>query len=374
MVELTGGVRGSLVASAAAQETSHLTRRVEMLLDKSRHTGTRLLKTRLAAVVTALAAFAWLATRTPGLVAFALPPAPATSKSVAAPVRPAPAKPVMSATAQRPALLAQPAAPANRAVEPELVQIPVEVTDPLKRFVTGLGKDKFRLFEDGVEQEISQFSSEDAALSVSIVFGAGSSIGAKLDQVRQVVTEFFQTANPADDFFGIQFNNGPQIISGFTTNTQGIQSQLRFTQLKDKTTLLEAIHLALGELKRAKSPRKALLVISGGENNNSRYTKGEIQKLVRESEIRVYAIGISEPGASPEPPAGGDNLSELALLGEVAKQTGGRYHVVENLAELSNAAFRISIALRNLYALGYSPKNRIRDGQYRDVHVELVRP
>src|SRR4051794_14565086 len=178
---------------------------------------------------------------------------------------------------------AKPADPAAAAVprskirvDTTLVLIPVTVTDPLNRFVTGLDKENFRIFEDKSEQKVAQFSSEDAPLSVGIVFDCSGSMGPKLEKSRRAVAQFFKTANPQDEFFLVQFNDRPELVNGFTTSLEEIQNRLTFTQSKGRTALLDAIYLALHQMKKAKNPRKALLIISDGGDNSSRYTESEI--------------------------------------------------------------------------------------------------
>ena len=167
-----------------------------------------------------------------------------------------------------------------------LVLINVTVTDPLNRFVTGLEKEHFRLYEEKVEQEITQFSSEDAPISIGLVFDTSGSMGAKLQKSRQAAAEFFKTANPADEFFLVQFNDRPELVVPFTTDTDKIQSALTFTQSKGRTALLDSVYLAMNEMKRAHNPRKALLIISDGGDNSSRYTETEIKNRVREADVR----------------------------------------------------------------------------------------
>jgi Ca-activated chloride channel family protein len=266
----------------------------------------------------------------------------------------------------------EPAPKANIRVDSTLVLIPVTVTDPLNRFVTGLDRDNFKLFEDKVEQALTQFSSEDAPLSVGVVFDCSGSMGHKLDKSRQAVAQFFKTANPEDEFFLVQFNDTANLLQPFTRNLEEIQNRLTFTQSKGRTALLDAIYMALAEMKKAKNPRKALLVISDGGDNNSRYTEPEIRNLVREADVQIYAIGIYESGSgrsrTPE------EMSGPGLMSEIAEQTGGRQYSVENLNELPDMAAKIGVELRNQYMLGYSPKNRDRDGKYRRVTVKLVQP
>jgi Ca-activated chloride channel family protein len=260
----------------------------------------------------------------------------------------------------------------NIRVDSTLVLIPVSVTDPMNRFVTGLEREHFRIFEDKVEQEIKQFSSEDAPLSVGIVFDTSGSMGAKLQKSRQAVAQFFKTANPEDEFFLVQFNDRPVLAVPFTRSIEEIQNQLTFTQSKGRTALLDGIYLAMNHMKKAHNPRKALVVISDGGDNSSRYTESEIKNAVREADVQIYAIGIFEPMGSRGRTA--EEMAGPGLLTEVAEQTGGRHFPVDNLNELPDIAAKIGIELRNQYVLGYSPKNQERDGKYRRVNVKLVQP
>ena len=257
-------------------------------------------------------------------------------------------------------------------VDSTLVLIPVTVTDPMNRFVTGLEKEHFRLQEDNVDQAITHFASEDAPLSVGVVFDTSGSMGAKLQKSRQAVSQFCKTANPQDEFFLVQFNSSPEVAVPFTTDVDEIQNRITFSQSKGRTALLDAIYLALHEMKKSKNPRKALLVISDGGDNSSRYTEGEIKNLVREADVQVFGIGIYEPFGSRGRTA--EELAGPSLLSDIAEQTGGRAYPVENLNDLPDIAAKIGIELRNQYVLGYSPRNQERDGKYRRVKVRVVQP
>jgi Ca-activated chloride channel family protein len=260
----------------------------------------------------------------------------------------------------------------NIRIDTTLVQINVTVTDPLNRFVTGLEKEHFKLFEDKMEQVISDFSSEDAPLSIGLVFDTSGSMGSKLQKSRQAAAQFFKTANPEDEFFLVEFNDRPTLVSGFTTDIEDLQSRLTFTQSKGRTALLDGVYMAMNQMKKARNPRKAILIISDGGDNSSRYTESEIKTAVREADVQVYAIGIFEPassrGRTPE------EMMGPGLMSEMAEQTGGRSFQVENLNELPDIAAKIGIELRNQYVLYYTPKNLTRDGKYRHVNVKLVQP
>jgi VWFA-related protein len=260
----------------------------------------------------------------------------------------------------------------NIRVDSTLVLIPVTVTDPMNRFVTGLEKENFKLTEDKQPQEITQFSSEDAPLSVGVVFDCSGSMGHKLEKSRQAVAQFFKLANPEDEFFLVQFNDSANLIQTFTRNLEEIQNKLAFTQSKGRTALLDAVYMAVHEMKKARNPRKALLLISDGGDNSSRYSEAEIKSVVKEADVQIYAIGIYESaGARNRTP---EETTGPALLTEIAEQTGGRQYQVDDLNELPDVAAKIGVELRNQYILGYSPRNLSRDGKYRRVQVRLVQP
>ena len=252
-------------------------------------------------------------------------------------------------------------------VDTTLVLVPVSVNDPLNRPVSGLDKENFRLYDDKVEQEIKQFSMDDEPVAVGLVFDTSGSMGDKLRRSRMAAREFFRTANPEDEFFLVEFDNSPRLEVPLTSDTGRIEEQLVFSRSKGSTALLDAIYLALHEMKKSKRNKKALLIISDGGDNHSRYTVSEVQSIVRESDVLIYAIGVFGGGSTMEE-AGGP-----ALLSHIAEQTGGRLYEA-NVAELPDIAMKIGIDLRNRYVLGYSPTNQQRDGRYHAVQVFVVPP
>ena len=256
-------------------------------------------------------------------------------------------------------------------VDVPLVLVNVTVSDPMSRLVTGLAKEHFTLLEDKVGQTISQFGAEDAPVSLGIVFDASGSMGYKMGKAREAVAQFFQTANPEDEFFLVEFNDNPELANGFTHSLEEIQNRLTFTDSKGRTALLDAIYMAINQMKEATNTKKALLVISDGGDNSSRYAGREIKRLVKEADVQIYAIGIFEPlssrGRTPEELSGPD------LLTEIAEQTGGRQFPVENLNELPDIAARIGVELRNQNVLGYIPTNQKKNGKWRRIRVALSR-
>ncbi len=250
--------------------------------------------------------------------------------------------------------------------------VPVTVCDPNNKPVTGLEKEHFRVFDDKVEQTITHFAMEDEPLAVGLVFDTSGSMGTKLRRSRMAAAAFFRQANPEDEFFLVAFNDQPRLVVPLTRDVSEIQNQLTFTTSKGRTALLDAILLALNEMKKSKMKRKALLIISDGGDNSSRYTEGEVRNRVREGDVLIYAIGIFEPygsrGRSPE------ELNGPGLLNDLAEQSGGRHLPVEDLAELPDVAAKIGIELRNRYVIGFTPTDQQRDGRYHHVKVQVAPP
>ena len=261
--------------------------------------------------------------------------------------------------------------PASLRVDTNLVLVPVTVCDPLNRPVTGLEKEHFKVFDDRVEQTVTHFAMDDEPVAVGLVFDISGSMGPKLRLSRMAAAAFFKTANPEDEFFLVEFNDQPKMVVPLTSNVEEIQNQLTFSQSKGRTALLDAIFLALHEMKKSQKNKKALLVISDGGDNSSRYTEGEVKNLVRESDVLIYAIGVFEGdnarGRTPEEAAG------PGLLSQVAEQTGGR-HFPASPSELPDIAAKIGVELRNRYVLGFSPTAQQRDGRYHHVQVKVVPP
>jgi Ca-activated chloride channel homolog len=262
--------------------------------------------------------------------------------------------------------------PSNIRVDTNLVLVPVTVCDPMNRPVTGLEKEHFKVLDDKVEQIITHFSMDDAPLAVGLVFDISGSMANKLRRSRAAAAAFFRTANPEDEFFLVEFNDQPKLVVPLTKNYQDIQNQLTFAQSKGRTALLDAIFLALHEIKNSKLQRKALLIISDGGDNSSRYTEGEVKNRVRESDVLIYAMGIFEPDSSRS--RSPEELSGPGLLSDIAEQTGGRHLPVDNLAEMPDIAAKIGIELRNRYVIGYTPTDPQRDGRYHHVQVKVVPP
>ena len=253
-----------------------------------------------------------------------------------------------------------------------LVVIPVAVTDTLNRFVLGLEKADFHLIEDGVEQNVAHFSGEEAPLSVGLVFDESGSMDYKLRTSRDAAAQLLKTLNKDDEAFLVEFGDNAKLSVGFTAQIEEIQKALKNAQPGGLTAMLDAINAGLHEMKKAKNPRKAIVIVSDGGDNHSKYTSAEIESLVRAADVQVYAMGVFEPalpfGLTPE------EISGPRLLSEIATQTGGRAFSAALNSDLPSVAARIAVELRNQYVLAYYPKNQARDGKYRHVEVKLSQP
>jgi len=250
-----------------------------------------------------------------------------------------------------------------------LVLVSATVTDPYNRLVTGLEKDHFQVYEDGVEQEISSFSSEDVPVSIGVIFDMSGSMSDKVNKARQSAVQFFKTANPQDEFFLVSFNERAELTSRFTSSVEDLQSRLMYTSAKGRTALLDAVYLGLAEMKGAHNKKKAMLIISDGGDNHSRYNVTDVRNFVKEADVQIYSMGLFE-NAPPTP----EESEGPSLLTELCDLTGGRLFRVQDLGELPDIATKIGMELRNQYVLGYKPSNKATDGRWRKIKVKVHPP
>ncbi|MBV9340473.1 MAG: VWA domain-containing protein [Acidobacteria bacterium] len=251
----------------------------------------------------------------------------------------------------------------------DLVLVPVTVTDPMNRLVTGLDRENFQIFEGKDRQEVKHFSSEDAPISLGVIFDMSGSMSSKIERAREAVIEFFKTANPQDEFFMIAFADKPEEISDFTNSIDDLQGKLVYTVPKGRTALLDATYLGISKMRQAKYPKKSLLIISDGGDNHSRYTEGEIKSLVKEADVMIYSIGIYDHYFQTEEERLGPQL-----LSDISELSGGRAFTIDNPNDLADVATKIGIELRNQYVLGYRPKNPGHDGKWHKIKVKLLPP
>ena len=257
-------------------------------------------------------------------------------------------------------------------IDVDLALVNVTVTDPYNRLVTGLQPENFRIFENNVEQEIQYFSSEDVPISIGVIFDTSGSMTNKVGKAKEAALQFFKTANPQDEFFLVGFNERAELMSAFTDSVEDLQSRLLSASARGRTALLDAIYLGLSEMRTARNSKRALLIISDGGDNHSRYNENDIKRLVREAGTQLYSVGIFDPldyrNRTPE------ELNGPSLLSEVTELTGGRAFEVDNVNELPDISAKIGAELRNQYILGYHPSHKSHDARWRKIKVKLRAP
>ncbi len=251
----------------------------------------------------------------------------------------------------------------------DLVMVPVTVIDQTGRVVLGLQQSNFQLFDGKHVQEIRNFSSEDEPASVGIVLDLSHSMMRKTDWARRAVSEFCRIANPADEFFMVSFSDRPQLMADFTPRVEDIVNKLAFTATRGRTAMLDAVYLALNHMRQARYRRRALLIISDGGDNHSRYTESEIRSMVKEADVSIYGIGIFDQ-ASRVP----EEMYGPILLEEIAQLTGGRSFTIERADLLPAIAEKVGTELRNQYVLTYRPQDSARDGKWHKLKIKLTIP
>jgi Ca-activated chloride channel family protein len=251
----------------------------------------------------------------------------------------------------------------------DLVLVPVTVTDPEQRLVAGLSRDNFQLFDGRKPQDIRVFSSEDMPLSVGIIVDTSGSMNDKMDRVREAVSQFCESANLEDEFFMITFGDEPQLAQDFTTSFDDIEKQMIYARPRGRTALLDAIYMGISKMREARYGKKALLIISDGGDNHSRYSEREIKAALREADVAVYAIGTFDHSVSTH-----EELLGPQLLSEITEPTGGRAYTISNISDLATVAYHIGTELRMQYVLGYKPSNVPQDKKWHKIRVRMRVP
>lgn len=255
-------------------------------------------------------------------------------------------------------------------VDVDLVLVNATVTDPLNRYVTSLEEQHFRLYEDRVEQQIQHFSAEDVALSLGIIFDISGSMKNKASVARDAAATFLRTGSPEDEYFLVAFNSSAEVLQNFTTDISRLQNHLVFTQTSGMTALYDAVYLGLETLSDGINTKKALLMITDGEDNHSRYTFSNVREYVKESDVQIYSIGIVDSYGSQL----ARGRSGRANIDELAETTGGRSFFPNSVYELEDITTKIAVELKNQYVLGYISSNQETNGEWRDVDVRVEEP
>lgn len=255
-------------------------------------------------------------------------------------------------------------------VDASMVLVPVHAVSPTGTNVTDLAAANFRVFEDGVEQKITYFSQDDAALSVGLVFDSSGSMSNKIRKSADAAAAFFKTANADDEFFLVEFGERPKLLTPFTSDSDEVYRKIAHTKPFGRTPLIDAIHLALTQMKNARNFRKVIVILSDGGDNRSRLTRGQIKGALLESDVQLFAMGIFDAGDLLKHSR--EEQNGPRLLDELAEHTGGRAYSIENPEDLESISSQLGTLLRSEYLLGYTPLNPSRDGKYRHIKVDLA--
>ena len=258
----------------------------------------------------------------------------------------------------------------NIRVDTTLVLIPAHVTTRDGASVTDLSKDNFRVSEDNIEQKITYFAKDDAPISIGVLLDTSGSMRNKMRRSSEAAATFFQTANSQDEFFLIEFSDRPRLTVPFTNDPDELYRHVKHAHPFGRTSLLDAVHMASIQMKQARNARKAILIVSDGGDNRSRFTARQVREDVLESDVQTYAIGIFEADSTRKLTA--EEQHGPDLLEELAEATGGRHYRVDEIDQLATVAGRVSTDLRNQYLLGYTSSNAERDGKYRQVRVNVT--
>lgn len=245
----------------------------------------------------------------------------------------------------------------------DTVVVRVTVTDPLNRYVVGLDRDHFRVFENKLEQTLTHFSNDKSPISVGIIMDMSGSMGDNILSARSSVIRFLEQGDAEDEYFLVTFNERSALVRDFTNRSENISNEISISNPKGRTALYDAMYLGMEKIREGRHQKKALIVITDGEDNSSRYTFSELKDYVKESDVQIYVIGER-----------GDMGYGRGIISEIVRLTGARAFFPNNFKQLDYFVDLIHSELRNQYLVGYTPTNNRSDGSWRKLTVRLDPP
>ena len=275
--------------------------------------------------------------------------------------------------AQAGSMVRDPQEPSLR-LDVELVIVPVTVTDKRGATVIGLGRDNFHVFEDRVEQRILSFSGQDEPASVGLIFDVSGSMRDKLPAARRAARAFFKTAGRGDEAFLVTVSSQPEVHTGFTEDLGAIQDRVQYAHAGGRTAFIDSVYVALERMRAAHHSRKALVIISDGMDNHSRYTKRELIALALEADVQIYTISVNDVPRYKKPIELQEERRGMFLLDDLAAKTGGLNFTIVDMDQVTKVAEKIGLALRNQYVLGYRPPETATNGKWRKIQVKANVP
>src|SRR5213592_3519977 len=255
-------------------------------------------------------------------------------------------------------------------IDVDLVLVNATVTDSLNRYVSGLEANHFQVWEDKLEQKVEYFSAEDVPISIGVIFDVSGSMKDKISTARQAAATFLKTGNPEDEYFLVEFASRPEVAEDFTTDVSRLQNHLLFAPAKGMTAMYDSVYLGLEKLREGNNPKKALLLITDGEDNRSRYTFSNVREFVKEQDVQIYAIGIVDDFNSQL----GSGRTGRAMIEELADLTGGHAFFPDSVYDLEDVCTKIAVELKNQYVIGYNSTNGAKDGKWRKIRLKVNPP
>jgi Ca-activated chloride channel homolog len=256
-------------------------------------------------------------------------------------------------------------------VRTDLVTLTLTVTDLYGRYVSGLGKNAFTVIDNNQEQEITFFSDRDAPVSIGVLFDvSGSMNGEKIQRARNALKRFIESSHPSDEYFLIAFNSRAQLLLDRSRDGEAVLQKLTLVQPRQNTALYDAVYLGIERVTRGSHQKKALLIISDGQDNSSRYNFGEVRRLMKESDVVTYAVGVIDSGDA----GSALGMQGQAFLDELTSVTGGKSFYPSSHIEMDEIFERIALELRHQYSIGYTPTDFQPDGKWRKVKVKVKPP
>jgi Ca-activated chloride channel homolog len=247
-------------------------------------------------------------------------------------------------------------------LQARLVSLTVTVSDTLGRFVTGLQQRHFQIFDDGVKQEISHFSDDDAPLTLGIIYDVSGSMSDLTSRSFQALRRFFDTSHPDDEYFIVAFNDRARLVQDFTTSPGDIMSRVIYVKAKGSTALYDGVYLGLEKAKQGRHQKKALLIISDGEENSSRYSGRELREMLTESDVPVYSIGVSQ------------FYSGMGTLQSLSGWSGGMTFAPADEPQTRDIYTRIALMLRHQYVIGFYPTDAASPVDWHKVRIVINAP
>lgn len=254
----------------------------------------------------------------------------------------------------------------------ELVNLTVTVTDRQGRAVAGITQRDIEVYEDKIRQKIEHYSADDAPVSVGVVFDISGSMRDKIEQARAALKAFVETSHAEDDFFLIGFNRRASLLAEFCDG-DGLERRLNVVNAQGETALYDAIYLGIEKAREGRHRRRALLIISDGEDNASRYTLDQLRKRLKEADVQLYCVGVNSRVTSSDKAEQRRAMRGRMILDDIAGLTGGRAFFVNSASDLEEAATRVALELRHQYSVSYIPSNQQRDGRWRKIQVRVNR-